>query len=85
MIIKRPNSTFKRWFKRGAVTIIVIDALSCVGSYFIWRKINTERDFRRYLHDNYPFVLEGYYKIGETIDSQSQIRKIDWEHWNKGA
>jgi hypothetical protein len=29
--------------------------------------------------ENYPSILEGYYKIGETLDSNNRIRQIDQE------
>lgn len=43
MITKKPTSNVKQWFKRGAITLIVGEGLCFIGSYFIWRKLNTER------------------------------------------
>nr|CAD7406001.1 unnamed protein product [Timema poppensis] len=38
------------------------------------------RNFRLYAHHNFNFILEGYYKIGETLESSS-IRQIDEAVW----
>lgn len=81
MLIKTPKSNFKKWFKRGFVTVVVIESLGFLGAYGIWYKVNTERDFRRYLRDNYPAALEFYYKTGELIDSSCKIREVDQAVW----
>lgn len=33
------------------------------------------------MHNNFPFVLEGFYKIGEVFDKEAlqRVRKIDLE------
>ncbi|XP_018563719.1 protein CEBPZOS [Anoplophora glabripennis] len=83
MIIKNPKPAYRRWLKKGALTLFVIEAVCFAGSYFVWHRINTERDYRRYLHDNYPSILEAFYKTGELIDSKSNIRQIDQAYWNE--
>lgn len=40
-------------------------------------------DFRQYMHEKYPSILEGYYKIGEFMGSGSEIKKIDSAVFNK--
>ncbi|KAL3265610.1 hypothetical protein HHI36_009814 [Cryptolaemus montrouzieri] len=83
MLIKRPQSQipFKKWFKRGAVTIFVLEAVGFVFTYNVWSKINTDRDSRKYLKDNFPSVLEAYYKVGEYINPNSNVRHIDYAYW----
>ncbi|XP_072383466.1 uncharacterized protein [Diabrotica undecimpunctata] len=83
MLIKNPKPGVRKWLKRGAVALFVIEGASFVGSYFLWYRVNTDRDTRKYLYQNYPSVLEAYYKIGETFDPQNQIRQIDLAYWNK--
>lgn len=41
-------------------------------------------DFRLYLRDNYPSILEIYYKTGEYLGS-SQTRSIDLAYWESQA
>lgn len=38
---------------------------------------------RKYLKDNYPFLLDTYYKAGEYFDSDlKRIREVDEAYWN---
>ncbi|KAJ8949858.1 hypothetical protein NQ318_010492 [Aromia moschata] len=83
MLVKNPRPAYRKWLKRGALILFVVEAASFVGTYAVWHKVNTERDYRKYLRDNYPSVLEVYYRTGEIIDSQSKIRQIDQAYWAK--
>lgn len=38
-------------------------------------------EFRKYLNENYPNILEIYYKTGEFINPHTEIRKIDQAYW----
>lgn len=38
-------------------------------------------DFRLYMHNNYPYVLNLYYTVGEKI-GDSNIREIDNKYWS---
>lgn len=38
-------------------------------------------EFRYYLSQNYPFILEGYYKLGEKLGGETNIRQIDSAYW----
>ncbi|KAJ8922848.1 hypothetical protein NQ315_007930 [Exocentrus adspersus] len=82
MIIKNPKPSYRRWLKKGAIIIFAVEGVCFAGSYFLWYKTNTQRDFRKHLRDNYPAVLEVYYKTGELIDSKSNIREIDQVYWD---
>lgn len=37
-------------------------------------------EFRQYINDNFPFVLDYYYKVGEVIGN-SNLREIDATIW----
>ncbi|KAK9885733.1 hypothetical protein WA026_012502 [Henosepilachna vigintioctopunctata] len=82
MLLKTPKNSFRKWFKRGVITIFCIETAAFVISYNIWLKVNTDRESRKYLRDNFPFLLEVYYRTGEYIDSSSKIRQIDTAHWS---
>ncbi|CAH0561035.1 unnamed protein product [Brassicogethes aeneus] len=82
MLIKNPKPAYRKWIKRGALTLFVVEAGCFIGSYFVWHKINTERDSRKYLLDNYPQVLDLYYKTGEIIDKNNKLREIDAAYWS---
>jgi hypothetical protein len=47
-----------------------------VGTYLAWRHVNTSQEYRYYLSQNYPTVLEAYYSFGESIGS-SKVRELD--------
>ena len=51
------------------------------GSYLLWSRMNKDRTFRKYMNDNYPSILDGYYTLGETIDSTNQARAFDSSVW----
>ncbi|KAG5893347.1 hypothetical protein JTB14_000113 [Gonioctena quinquepunctata] len=81
MLTKNPKPAYRKWLKRGALTLFVVEAACFAGSYFLWYKVNTKRDYRKYLHDNYPSILEIYYRTGETFDSQNKVRELDQAYW----
>lgn len=38
-------------------------------------------DFRYYIHQNYPIILEGYYTVGEELSGNDYQRTIDYKTW----
>lgn len=82
MLVKNPKPSYRKWIKRGALVLFVVEAVSFAASYGLWFRVNTDRDTREYLKNNYPSLLEAYYKTGEFIDSNSHIRQIDSAYWN---
>lgn len=38
-------------------------------------------EFRQHIHENYPFVLDYYYKIGEIV-GDSKVRQTDANYWS---
>nr|XP_034827233.1 protein CEBPZOS [Maniola hyperantus] len=84
MLEKKPRSGFKRLLGVTAATIFVAEAVGFAVSYGLWYKLNSERDFRLYMHKNYNWVLEGYYTIGEKIGGH-KTRELDQKVWtNEG-
>lgn len=43
MLTKKPQTKARKWIKRGAATIFVVEAIGFAGSYLIWHRVNTER------------------------------------------
>ncbi|XP_044761016.1 uncharacterized protein LOC123318459 [Coccinella septempunctata] len=81
MLTKDPKKV-PTWFKRGAITLFVAETFGFLFCYTLWNKVNTDRDSRKYLRDNYPSLLDSYYKVGEYFDSKNNIRQIDSAYWN---
>lgn len=86
MLKKTPKSQFIKYVRGGAKVIFVAEAVLFAVSYGIWYRMNTSRDFRLYMHNNCSWILNGYYKIGEMLPSDSkscQIRELDMKLWKQ--
>ncbi|CAO1398447.1 unnamed protein product [Diamesa serratosioi] len=71
MLAKNPRPQYRSIIKKTAGVLFVIEAVSFAGSYFVWSRLNSSREFRHQCHINYPSILEGYYKIGEYLDTSN--------------
>jgi len=72
--------------QRGTVAglfkvFIAAELTALVSSYYLWNRMNTSRPFRKQVQDNFPSILEGYYTLGEKLDSTNGIRQRDHEVW----
>lgn len=84
MIRKYPkDSVFKKYFIKGAKVAIAAELLCCAACYGFWRTLNTSQDSRFYFYQNYNWMLEGYYKIGEILSKNSGIRENDLLTWRE--
>ena len=65
----------------------MIECACIAGSYIFYRRINHNPEFRYTLYSSQystlNSIVEGYYKLGETMNSESQIRQFDQELWKK--
>ncbi|ALC39369.1 CG42371, partial [Drosophila busckii] len=80
MLPKTPRTGIWKFIKGGAKTLFVIEAVCFAASYGLYYRMNTDRDFRRYINEKYPFALEYYYQIGELI-GDNKARQIDASYW----
>ena len=53
-----------------------------IGSYLCWKRMNNSQEFRYYMSKTFPFALEGYYKMGETIGNL-KTREYDASCWKE--
>lgn len=83
MIEKKARPGYRRILKTSAKTLIVIEAVLFGVSYAGWYRLNTNRDFRYYVKENYPSVLEAYYQLGETFSGDKKIRAYDEGIWQQ--
>jgi hypothetical protein len=60
---------------------LALELVAIAGSYFVWNRMNCSRPFRKSMLDNFPFILEGYYSLGEKLDSANNIRELDSKFW----
>ncbi|XP_055370956.1 uncharacterized protein LOC129605304 [Condylostylus longicornis] len=80
MLKKTPKPVFWKFIKGSAKTLFVIEAVCFAVSYGIYYRMNTNRDFRLYINNNFPVLLDGYYKLGEFF-GESKQRQIDLDFW----
>ncbi|OWR40792.1 hypothetical protein KGM_207657 [Danaus plexippus plexippus] len=81
MLEKKPKSNFKRLLGITGASVFVVEAVGIAVSYGLWYKLNTEREFRLYMHKNYNWVLEGYYVLGEKVGGL-KTRELDYKVWS---
>lgn len=81
LITKTPTSNKKTWMKfaRG---FLLIEIGFFVGCYLVWKRMNNSQEFRFYMKQNWPTILEGYYLNGEMLGNLN-TRNFDKECWEK--
>ena len=76
------TSIGKRLFK-GA---IYLEAAAFIGCFLFYRKTNRDPEFRYRLYSSESgysrAILQLYYQLGETIDSDLKIREQDLRLWH---
>ncbi|ETN60678.1 hypothetical protein AND_007701 [Anopheles darlingi] len=83
MLEKKARPGYRKIIKSSAKTLIVVEAILFAVSYAGWYRLNTNREFRYYVKENYPSVLEAYYQIGETFSGDTSIRAYDEGIWQQ--
>lgn len=83
MLTKRPKLNIVQKLKNSAKTILILEGVFLVGSYGLWRRMNTSQDFRYYMHQHFPSILENYYLIGEKLSGNDQLRRFDYTTWTQ--
>lgn len=83
MLHKNSRPGYKRIIKSTAKVLIVFEALAFAATYAGWYRLNTNREFRHYVKENYPSILESYYQLGEFISSDKTIRNHDDQIWQR--
>jgi len=69
--------------KKGAAYLLAAELVAFGGAYYVYHRMNTERDFRYYMHKNYNFALESFYTVGEYFQPANQTRLLDEAIWSK--
>lgn len=79
--VNRSNtkSIFKAYFK----LFVLLEVAGFLGSYYVWKRMNSSQDFRFYMSQAYPTILEGYYQIGERLGDLNDIRAYDRKCWQE--
>ena len=66
--------------------IVFLELFGITASYLFYRRLNHDPEFRYELYKSkFSPIVETYYQVGEKMNSDCQIRKIDQENWrNQG-
>ncbi|XP_031561068.1 protein CEBPZOS-like [Actinia tenebrosa] len=67
-----------KWFILRAV--IVGEVAAFLASFRVWHKMNTDQDYRKWMNNNYPSILEGFYTTAE-LGGFAHVRKDDLKAW----
>ena len=77
--------SFKRFVGRSVSYLVIAECACLAGSYIGYRKINHDQEFRYKLYSSeystLNVIVEGYYKLGEQMNSECSIRQLDQDHW----
>ncbi|XP_077867388.1 protein CEBPZOS-like [Saccoglossus kowalevskii] len=71
----KPNA-----FKKGVKIVLVIEGIFFFGAYYVFHKMNTNQEYRHYMHKKHPTILEGFYKSAEW-GGIKDARINDYKAW----
>lgn len=83
MLHKSSRPVYKKVIKKTALVLIAAEAIGFGVTYAGWYRLNTNRDFRHYVKENYPTILESYYQVGEFLGGDTSIRSLDEQIWGQ--
>lgn len=81
MLHKSSRPGYKRVIKSTAKILIAAEAIAFGVTYAGWYRLNTSRELRHYVKENYPVILESYYQVGEFLGGDTSIRNHDEQIW----
>lgn len=83
MLHKSSRPGYKRVIKNTAKILIAVEAIAFGVTYAGWYRLNTNRELRHYVKENYPVILESYYQVGEFLGGDTTIRNHDEQIWSQ--
>ena len=81
----KPINDWKSFGKIIFQSVIAFELLAVLGCYSFYRKTNRDPEFRYRLYrtPGGSKILESYYKLGETLNSELKIREQDMALWRQ--
>ncbi|XP_076464644.1 protein CEBPZOS-like [Babylonia areolata] len=71
---------YKSLLGTGIKAVLVVEGLFLIGTYALWSRMNSSRDFRFKVHNYCPPILESYYFMGEKLGNLP-TRQLDYKAW----
>lgn len=78
MITKKPINRRAGGFLK---IVFLLELVGGCGAYAVWHRMNVSQDFRYYMNGKFPRILNWYYTMGESMNSDIQTRSIDQLAW----
>ncbi|XP_038073868.1 protein CEBPZOS-like [Patiria miniata] len=60
--------------------LIAAEVAAFGAAYYVWHKMNVSQDYRRHMHENYPYILELFYRTAE-MGQIKDARPNDYRAW----
>ena len=79
------NLTWKQRLAKPVGALVLFEVGALLASYAIYYKVNHDLEFRYKVYKSRYFssIVEGYYKLGETLNPEVSIRQVDQEIWKR--
>lgn len=61
--------------------LLLFESLLFTGSLVLWSCMCRSQDFRYFLRQNFPSMLNGFYIIYEKVSGDNSIRTADTMKW----
>ncbi|KAK3884591.1 hypothetical protein Pcinc_011147 [Petrolisthes cinctipes] len=78
---KLPRPQTFNFIKKGAAVLLAVEVGIFGGIYYVYHRMNTDRDYRYYMSRNYSSALEVFYSVGEYFNTKDQTRQLDQRVW----
>lgn len=62
--------------------LVALEVVAVLGTYHVWHSMNTDQNYRKWMHTNYPSVLKGFYRSADLIGFPG-VEEKDQEAWQK--
>jgi len=76
-VVNEHNIMSKKFLKG----VLGIEIIIVLGTYRTWHYMNTDQTYRKWMHDNYPTLLKGFYNTA-SIAGYSEVKQEDYKAWN---
>ncbi|XP_076305818.1 uncharacterized protein LOC143222758 isoform X1 [Tachypleus tridentatus] len=80
MLRKYPKSGVSLKLSRFWKGLFVLEGVFFCGTFCVYYKLNTSRDFRHWMFNTNFTALDGFYRIGEFFGDTS-VRNTDYKVW----
>eukprot|EP00731_Ephydatia_muelleri_P027988 Em0019g861a len=75
-----PLTTVGKW--TVLYGLVAVEAAAVLGTYSVWHKMNVSQDYRLWMFQNHPRVLDLFYRSCDLVgDDGARARAGDYRNW----